>query len=48
MRKEYIRPEISVIQMKTEQSILTGSVFGSMPPVPDAIEGNTENWGIWL
>lgn len=52
MKKEYIRPQSAVIQLRGEQSLLTGSLlvigsFYSDAPVPEALEGNTDSWGDW-
>ena len=52
MKKEYISPQSSVFRMRTEQSLLTGSLlligsFYSDAPVPEALEGNTDSWGDW-
>ena len=52
MKKEYIRPQSVVIQIRGEQSLLTGSLlvigsFYSDAPVPEALEGNTDSWGDW-
>ena len=52
MKKEYMRPQSAVIQLRGEQSLLTGSLlvlgsFYSDAPVPEALEGNTDSWGDW-
>ena len=47
MKKEYLSPESTVIQLRTEQAILIGSVT-SENPVPNAIEGDTNPWGNWI
>ena len=47
MKKEYISPESTVIQIRTEQALLIGSVT-SENPVPNALEGDTESWGDWI
>lgn len=46
MKKEYLSPESAVIQIRTEQAVLIGSVT-SDNPVPDVLEGDTESWGDW-
>lgn len=47
MKKEYTRPETIIIQVRAEQSLLVGSVYGDSP-VPNALEGDTDPWGNWL
>lgn len=47
MKKEYFSPESVVIQIRTEQTLLIGSVT-SENPVPNALEGDTESWGDWI
>lgn len=47
MKKEYLSPESVVIQIRTEQALLIGSVT-SENPVPSALEGDTESWGDWI
>lgn len=47
MKKEYLSPESQVIQIRTEQTLLIGSVT-SDNPVPNALEGDTESWGDWI
>ncbi len=47
MKKEYLSPESQVIQIRTEQALLIGSVT-SENPVPNALEGDTEPWGDWI
>ena len=46
MKKKYLSPESQVIQIRTEQALLIGSVT-SDNPVPDVLEGDTESWGDW-
>ncbi len=47
MKKEYLSPESTVIQIRTEQALLIGSVT-SDNPVPDALEGDTNSLGNWI
>lgn len=47
MKKEYTRPETIIIQVRAEQALLVGSVYGDSP-VPNALEGDTDPWGDWL
>jgi len=47
MKKEYNCPETVIIQLRAEQAILVGSVYGDYP-VPNALEGDTNSWGDWL
>jgi hypothetical protein len=47
MKIEYLSPESVVIQIRTEQALLIGSVT-SENPVPNALEGDTESWGDWI
>ena len=47
MKMNYIRPEIVIVQLRAEQALLIGSVYGDSP-VTDAAEGDTNDWGIWL
>ena len=47
MKKEYLNPESQVIQIRTEQALLIGSIT-SENPVPNALEGDTESWGDWI
>jgi hypothetical protein len=47
MKREYKHPETTVIQLRSRQAILTGSIYGDAP-VPEAIEGDTDTWGDWL
>jgi len=46
MKKEYTHPETTIIELRAEQALLVGSVYGDSP-VTDAIEGDTNDWGIW-
>jgi hypothetical protein len=46
MKKAYQSPKMEIIELRTEQGVLTTSSFDGNP-VPDAQEGDTTGWGIW-
>lgn len=47
MKKQYTRPETVIFELRAEQALLVGSVFGDSP-VPNALEGDTDPWGVWI
>jgi hypothetical protein len=48
MKKTYQSPQVTIIQLRAEQHILTGSVWQDSTPVPNALEGDTDPWGEWM
>ena len=48
MKKTYQSPQVTIIQLRAKQQILTGSVWQDNTPVPNALEGDTDPWGDWM